>query len=45
MLLLFGLIEQMLVGIITDHGSDGVLGTTTSFMESVNKKVLSEANI
>ena len=45
MIIIFGIIWQILQGIIADEGTDGISGETLRFMENVNQKVLNESNL
>jgi len=45
MMIIFGIIAAMLKAIIAENGTDGISGTTLSFMEAANTKVLSESNL
>ena len=45
MIIIFGIIAQLLKGIIADEGTDGINGETLRFMDNVNQKVLNESNL
>ena len=45
MIIIFGIIAQLLKGIIADEGTDGISGETLRFMDNVNQKVLNESNL
>ena len=45
MIIIFGIISQLLKGIIADEGTDGISGETLRFMDNVNEKVLNESNL